>query len=409
MPPSRPRAPSDEFEGVINRTEAESTPWWPTPAHPGDGAPNVVVILLDDTGFAHFGCYGSELSHAEHRPAGRGRSALHQLPRHPAVLPHPGLAAHRPEPPHRRDALPLQLRQRLPPHAGPHHQPRRHRGRGTQGRGLRHLRPRQVAPVQHGERVGRRPLRPVAVPARVRPVLRVPRRRDRPVLSGAGLRQPQRRAAGHSRRGVPPERGPGRPRPGLHPRHHVHPSRPALLHLPGLRRHARAPPGAGLLPREVPGPVRRRVGRGPRPVVRPPARDGAPPRRHRSRAPQPGRGAVGHPARQPASAGRPPAGGVRRLPRTHRRPDRTAGRRAGAAGPAGQHPGDPALGQRGQPGGRAVRRHARDEVLQLPGRDARRGGRPDRRHRRAPQPRQLPVGLGPGRQHPVQVVQAEHP
>ena len=62
MPPSRPRAPSDEFEGVINRTQAESTPWWPTPAHPGDGAPNVVVILLDDTGFAHFGCYGSELT-----------------------------------------------------------------------------------------------------------------------------------------------------------------------------------------------------------------------------------------------------------------------------------------------------------------------------------------------------------
>ena len=82
---------------------------------------------------------------------------------------------------------------------------------------------------------------------------------------------------------------------------------------------------------------------------------------------------------------------------------------AGAAGPAGQHPVHPALGQRGQPGGRAVRGHARDEVLQLPGRDARRGGRADRRHRRAPQPRQLPVGLGPGRQHPVQVVQAEHP
>ena len=43
------------------------------------------------------------------------------------------------------------------------------------------------------------------------------------------------------------------------------------------------------------------------------------------------------------------------------------------------------------------------------GRDARRGRRAHRRHRRAPQPRQLPVGLGPGRQHPVQVVQAEHP
>ena len=32
-----------------------------------------------------------------------------------------------------------------------------------------------------------------------------------------------------------------------------------------------------------------------------------------------------------------------------------------------------------------------------------------RRHRRPAQPHQLPVGLGPGRQHAVQVVQAEHP
>ena len=49
------------FEGVIGRTQAESTPWWPTPAHPGDDAPNVIVMLLDDTGFAHLGCYGSDM------------------------------------------------------------------------------------------------------------------------------------------------------------------------------------------------------------------------------------------------------------------------------------------------------------------------------------------------------------
>ncbi len=51
----------EPFEGTIQRTQAESTPWWPTPAHPGDDAPNVVLILLDDTGFSHFGCYGSDL------------------------------------------------------------------------------------------------------------------------------------------------------------------------------------------------------------------------------------------------------------------------------------------------------------------------------------------------------------
>ncbi|MEO6987872.1 MAG: arylsulfatase, partial [Aquihabitans sp.] len=34
----------------------------PVPPHPGPDAPNVVVILLDDTGFSHLGCFGSELT-----------------------------------------------------------------------------------------------------------------------------------------------------------------------------------------------------------------------------------------------------------------------------------------------------------------------------------------------------------
>lgn len=53
-------APSG-FKGNIERYQRDSTPWWPEPAHPRPGAPNVVVILLDDTGFAHFGCYGSAI------------------------------------------------------------------------------------------------------------------------------------------------------------------------------------------------------------------------------------------------------------------------------------------------------------------------------------------------------------
>lgn len=52
----------ERFDGIIGRTREESQPSWPTPPHPGPGAPDVVVILLDDVGFSHFGCYGSELS-----------------------------------------------------------------------------------------------------------------------------------------------------------------------------------------------------------------------------------------------------------------------------------------------------------------------------------------------------------
>ncbi|HZQ88110.1 MAG TPA: arylsulfatase, partial [Acidimicrobiales bacterium] len=49
------------FGGHIARTYQDSTPWWPDPPA-GLGGTNVVMIVLDDTGFAHFGCYGSELA-----------------------------------------------------------------------------------------------------------------------------------------------------------------------------------------------------------------------------------------------------------------------------------------------------------------------------------------------------------
>ena len=49
------------FEGTIGRTVAESEAWFDDPPHPGTDAPNVVVVLLDDTGFAQFGCYGSDI------------------------------------------------------------------------------------------------------------------------------------------------------------------------------------------------------------------------------------------------------------------------------------------------------------------------------------------------------------
>ena len=54
----------DEYEGFrgrIGRTHGESEPWWPTRAHPGAGSPNVIVILFDDLGFSHLGCYGSSI------------------------------------------------------------------------------------------------------------------------------------------------------------------------------------------------------------------------------------------------------------------------------------------------------------------------------------------------------------
>ncbi|MEI7618002.1 MAG: arylsulfatase [Actinomycetota bacterium] len=52
---------NQEFQGRIGRTVAESVPSFEVAAHPGDDAPNVVIVLLDDTGFAQFGCFGSDI------------------------------------------------------------------------------------------------------------------------------------------------------------------------------------------------------------------------------------------------------------------------------------------------------------------------------------------------------------
>ena len=49
------------WNGRIGRTLAESEAHFVDPVHPGDDAPNVVIVLLDDTGFAQFGCYGSDI------------------------------------------------------------------------------------------------------------------------------------------------------------------------------------------------------------------------------------------------------------------------------------------------------------------------------------------------------------
>ena len=50
-----------DFGGRIGRTLADSEPSWPEPLRPPGDAPNVVMIVMDDTGFAHFGCYGSTI------------------------------------------------------------------------------------------------------------------------------------------------------------------------------------------------------------------------------------------------------------------------------------------------------------------------------------------------------------
>ena len=56
-----PRREPDPFPGRIASTVQESTPWWPAPVRPAADAPNIVMVVLDDVGFAQLGCYGSSI------------------------------------------------------------------------------------------------------------------------------------------------------------------------------------------------------------------------------------------------------------------------------------------------------------------------------------------------------------
>ncbi len=52
----------EAFPGVIGRTTDESSPAWPRPVRARPGAPNVLFIVLDDTGYGQLGCYGSPIA-----------------------------------------------------------------------------------------------------------------------------------------------------------------------------------------------------------------------------------------------------------------------------------------------------------------------------------------------------------
>jgi arylsulfatase A-like enzyme len=49
------------FPGVLGRTFDTSTQAWPEPLRAREGLPNVLFIILDDTGYGQLGCYGSPI------------------------------------------------------------------------------------------------------------------------------------------------------------------------------------------------------------------------------------------------------------------------------------------------------------------------------------------------------------
>ena len=88
------------------------------PLRPPAGAPNVLLVLIDDVGFGASSAFGGPVPDAELRAARRGGPEVHPLPHDRAVLADPLGAAHRAQPPlgrhgqHRR-ARDLGARQQL--------------------------------------------------------------------------------------------------------------------------------------------------------------------------------------------------------------------------------------------------------------------------------------------------------
>ena len=54
--------PGSAFPGRMGRTIGESQPAWPAPRRAREGAPNVLFIVIDDTGFGQLGCYGGDIN-----------------------------------------------------------------------------------------------------------------------------------------------------------------------------------------------------------------------------------------------------------------------------------------------------------------------------------------------------------
>ena len=356
------------------------------PLRPPEGAPNVLIVLIDDVGFGASSAFGGPIKTPNAERLAVERAQVQPLPHDGALLADAAGAAHRPQPPHRRhgrDHRDRDLGARL------QLDPAEHLRAARRDAEAERLLDGAVRQVPRGAGLGDEP--DGAVPRladrqRLRVLLRLHRRRGAPVLPGDLRGHDPGRAGEDARRGLPLH--------GRHDRQGDQVGTPAegadagqaLLRLLRPRRHPRAAPRHARVGGQVQGRVRRRLGRAARADVR--AAEGArrDPRRRRADAAPRGDPGLGRDARRAEAGAAPPDGGLRRLPGVHRPPRRPAARRA--RGPRRPREHARLLHHRRQRRlgrGHAQRHLQRDDQLQRRrrARDARVHDRATRRLRRA--------------------------
>ena len=396
-----------EFGGKIGDDWRTSEPWWPPLPTPPDGAPNVVLIVLDDVGFAQLGCYGSDID----TPVIDGLAAdgFRLANFHTTALCSPTRACLLTGRNHHRSGMGrvADLAERVPRLLGPAPTRERLPLRDPPGQRVRHLRRGQVAPEprgrdQHGELAD-----DVAPRARLRPLVRVPRRGDPPVRPRPSTTTTTAvRPADPSRRGTTSA-----------PTWPIGPSSSSVTcapSTPSCRSSSISPRAPAIRPT-----MRRRNGSS--------ATRGASPRGGTAgaRRPSPASSPSASSPRATELSPRPPwvpawdslderertlggavHGVLRRLPLLHGPADRAGARLHRRPRRRGRHGGHPRVGQRRQLRRRQGGHDQRGPTVELRGRGRRRDVPTDRRDRRPPQPQQLPLGMDHGGEHAVQALEA---
>ena len=176
---------SEPFKGKINVDIRDSVPDWSPfePPKAPEGAPNVVYVVLDDVGFSAMGCYGGPIETPNiDRIAGDGR-ALHAVAYDGVVLADALVSADRAQPHAQRHGVHHRGASGFP-NANGVIPPENGQIQEILGdAGLEHVHGRQVASVPGGRDEPRLVAAQLADGPGLRALLRVPRRRDQPVVS----------------------------------------------------------------------------------------------------------------------------------------------------------------------------------------------------------------------------------